>query len=106
MTQGQWARKGHKVTQVQRAHKVHRARKVVQAKRARKVRQVQLASPVTGATGPQGQAGVGLVSGAYLTLASTAPAPDGFTLLGTTTIKYRDGHNVVHDSTLKLYQKD
>ena len=59
-----------------------------------------------GPAGPRGPAGAGLVSGAYLTLASSAPAPEGFTLLGTTTITYRDGHNVVHDSTLKLYQKD
>jgi hypothetical protein len=40
--------------------------------------------------------------GAYLTLASSAPAPNGFTLVGTTTITYRDTHNVVHDSTAKL----
>jgi collagen triple helix repeat protein len=59
-----------------------------------------------GATGPQGPAGDGLVSGAFLTLPSTAPAPAGFTLLGTTTVTYRDGHNVVHDSTLNLYQKN
>ena len=59
-----------------------------------------------GATGPQGPAGAGLVSGAFLTLPSTAPAPAGFTLLGTTTITYRDGHNVIHDSTLNLYQKN
>jgi hypothetical protein len=60
----------------------------------------------TGATGPQGIAGVGLISGAYLTLSSNAPAPDGFTLVGTTTITYRDTHNVIHDSTVKLYQKN
>jgi Collagen triple helix repeat (20 copies) len=59
-----------------------------------------------GATGPQGPAGTGLVSGACLTLAANAPAPAGFTLLGTTTITYRDGQNVVHDSAFKLYQKN
>jgi hypothetical protein len=47
-----------------------------------------------------------LLSGACLTLPATAPAPAGFTLLGTTTITYRDGQNVVHDSTFKLYQKN
>jgi hypothetical protein len=59
-----------------------------------------------GATGPQGPAGVGLMSGAYLTLAASAPAPNGFTLVGTTTSTYRDTHNVIHDSTVKLYQKN
>jgi hypothetical protein len=47
-----------------------------------------------------------LVSAAYLTLPGSAPAPDGFTLVGTTTITYRDTHNVFHDSTAKLYQKN
>jgi hypothetical protein len=47
-----------------------------------------------------------LVSGAYLTLAATAPAPDGFTLVGTTTITYRDTQNVIHDSTARLYRKN
>jgi hypothetical protein len=47
-----------------------------------------------------------LVSGAYLTLAATAPAPEGFTLVGTTTITYRDTQNVIHDSTAKLYRKN
>jgi hypothetical protein len=47
-----------------------------------------------------------LVSGAYLTLPLTAPAPAGFTLVGTTTITYRDTRNVIHDSTVKLYQKN
>jgi hypothetical protein len=60
----------------------------------------------TGATGPQGPAGVGLISGAYITLPGSAPAPNGFTLVGTTTITYRDDHNVIHDSTAKLYQKN
>ena len=60
----------------------------------------------TGATGPQGPAGVGLISGAYLTLPGSAPAPAGFTLVGTTTITYRDDRNVIHDSTAKLYQKN
>jgi len=46
------------------------------------------------------------MSGAYLTLAASAPAPNGFTLVGTTTITYRDTHNVIHDSTVKLYQKN
>ena len=46
------------------------------------------------------------MSGAYLTLAANAPAPNGFTLVGTTTITYRDTDNVVHDSTVKLYQKN
>ena len=64
------------------------------------------ATGATGAPGPQGPAGVGLVSGAYLTLPSSAPAPDGFTLIGTTTITYRDTRNVIHDSTVKLYQKN
>ena len=64
------------------------------------------ATGATGATGPQGPAGVGLVSGAYLTLPSSAPAPDGFTLIGTTTITYRDTRNILHDSTVKLYQKN
>jgi hypothetical protein len=49
---------------------------------------------------------VGLMSGAYLTLASTAPAPAGFTLVGTTTITYRDTQNVIHDATAKLYRKN
>src|SRR5262249_34999879 len=58
------------------------------------------------ATSPQGPAGAGLVSSAYLTLPGDAPAPDGFTLVGTTTITYRDDRNVIHDSTAKLYQKN
>ena len=60
----------------------------------------------TGATGPQGPAGAGLVSSAYMTLPGNAPAPAGFTLVGTTTITYRDDRNVIHDSTAKLYQKN
>ena len=60
----------------------------------------------TGVQGPQGPAGAGLVSSAYLTLPGNAPAPDGFTLVGTTTITYRDDRNVIHDSTAKLYQKN
>jgi hypothetical protein len=47
-----------------------------------------------------------LLSGACLTLPATAPAPAGFTLLGTTTVTYRDAQNVVHDSAFKLYQKN
>ena len=46
------------------------------------------------------------MSGAYLTLASTAPAPNGFTLVGTTTITYRDTQNVIHDATANLYRKN
>jgi len=64
------------------------------------------ATGAVGPVGPQGPAGVGLVSGTYLTLPSTAPAPAGFTLVGTTTITYRDTHNVIHDATVKLYQKN
>jgi hypothetical protein len=59
-----------------------------------------------GPQGPQGPAGDALVSGAFLTLAANATPPPGFTLLGTTTITYRDTHNVNHDATAKLYQKN
>jgi len=38
--------------------------------------------------------------------AATAPAPAGFTLVGTTTITYRDTQNVIHDATAKLYRKN
>jgi hypothetical protein len=64
------------------------------------------ATGAVGPQGPQGPTGVGLVSGAFLTLATNATPPPGFTLLGTTTITYRDTHNTTHISPVNLYQKN
>jgi hypothetical protein len=64
------------------------------------------ATGAVGPQGPQGPAGDGLLSGAFLALAANATPPPGFTLLGTTTITYRDTQNVIHDSTAKLYRKN
>jgi hypothetical protein len=59
----------------------------------------------TGATGPQGPAGVGVVQGAIMSLPSGSPAPSGFTLLGTSTMKYRVGKKT---TTIKVdvYKKN
>jgi len=59
-----------------------------------------------GSQGPQGPAGIGFVAGAYLQLAQGQPAPAGFTLIGTTTIGYRDAHNKPKSLTVDLYQKN
>jgi hypothetical protein len=39
-------------------------------------------------------------------LASGTPAPDGFTLIGTTTISYRDLNNRPKSVAVDLYQKN
>jgi hypothetical protein len=59
-----------------------------------------------GATGPQGPAGEGLVSGAYLQLAVGTPPPAGFTMVGTTTISYRDMNNRNTSVTVNLFRKN
>jgi hypothetical protein len=59
-----------------------------------------------GATGPQGPAGEGLVSGAYLQLAVGTPPPAGFTMVGTTTISYRDTNNRNTSVTVNLFRKN
>jgi len=60
---------------------------------------------MTALTGPQGPAGSGLVQGAYLTLPVGTAAPPGFTMLGTTRIRYKAGtkHKTI---VVDLYQKD
>jgi hypothetical protein len=59
-----------------------------------------------GATGPQGTAGEGLVSGAYLQLAVGTPPPAGFTMVGTTTISYRDMSSRNTSVTVNLFRKN
>jgi len=59
-----------------------------------------------GATGPQGPAGEGLLSGAYLQLAVGTPPPAGFTMVGTTTISYRDMNNRNTSVTVNLFRKN
>ncbi len=49
--------------------------------------------------------GAGLVSGAYLTLPTNAVAPAGFTLLGTTSVKYK-ADKKTKTIDVDLYQKD
>ena len=64
------------------------------------------ATGAVGPQGPQGPAGDASVSGAFITLAANATPPPGFTLMGTTTVTYRDTQNVIHDSTARLYRKN
>jgi hypothetical protein len=58
-----------------------------------------------GPQGPQGPAGGGLVSGAILELATSAPPPAGFIKLGTTVIHYTDTTGHPRNLEVNLYQK-
>ena len=59
-----------------------------------------------GVNGTNGADGLGLMPGAFVFLAETAPAPVGFTKIGTRRLDYRDLKN--HDRTLAfaIYQRN
>ena len=59
-----------------------------------------------GAVGPQGPAGVGFVTGTILYLPTTAPAPAGFTKIGTSVIAYQDLNGRPKVLRVAVYQKN
>jgi hypothetical protein len=61
---------------------------------------------LTGAQGAAGTNGVGLVSGAYLYLPATKPAPTGFTKIGTASSAYRGVDLRAHVLSYVIYQKN
>lgn len=66
-------------------------------------------SPCGGCVGPQGPPGVGVTQGMCVMMATNAPPPAGFTLLGTTKVKYQyevDGKKKSSTQIFNLYQKD
>jgi len=59
----------------------------------------------TGPQGPMGPAGPGFPVGSYLTLDRGQPAPNGFELLGTTTVVIRTPGGSLKTVTLDVYRK-
>ena len=64
------------------------------------------ATGATGSAGTNGVDGAGLITGAYLYLPSTKPAPSGFTKIGTTTQKIRNLLTKVVTLNIAVYQKN